>query len=317
MNGQRVLCLGEALIDVVRFEETTVEHVGGSLLNVACGLARLGHPASIGAWWAKDERGQRLARAAADAGVMIEPGTDQAPTTTVAFAEIGQGGKAAYTFDIEWALPPLRHLDQVSHLHTGSIAATLEPGGSQVVEAVRAVRGAGTISYDPNVRPALMGTPDAVVGRIEELVALTDVVKASDEDLEWLYPAQDPETIARRWRTLGPLLVVVTRGEEGALAVLGSEPDPLVVDPAAVPVVDTVGAGDSFMAGLVSGLVAEGLLGGPVARKRLASARWRDVQPALRRAVITSSITVSKAGAYAPTLDEVEAALDAEVRRTQ
>lgn len=317
MNAQRVLCLGEALIDAVRFGETTVEHVGGSLLNVACGLARLGHPASIGAWWAKDERGQRLARAAADAGVMVEPGTDQAATTTVAFAEIGQGGKATYTFDIEWALPPLQHLDQVAHLHTGSLAATLEPGGSQVVDAVRAVRETGTISYDPNVRPTLMGTPDEVLGRIEELVALADVVKASDEDLEWLYPSQDFETVARRWLSLGPLLVVVTRGEDGASALLRSEPDLLVVDPVTVPVADTVGAGDSFMAGLVSGLVAEGLLGGPAARERLASARWPDVQPALQRAAITSSITVSKAGAYAPTRDEVEAALDARARRTQ
>lgn len=130
----RVLCLGEALIDAVSANGLVTEHVGGSLLNVAAGVARLGYPASIGAWWGKDIRGDRLAQAAADAGVMVEPGTDGASHTTVAFATIDADGHATYTFDIEWALPALTDLESVTHLHTGSIAATLEPGGSQVVK---------------------------------------------------------------------------------------------------------------------------------------------------------------------------------------
>ena len=317
MSGKRVLCLGEALIDAVHCGGTTVEHVGGSLLNVATGLAQLGHRVSIGAWWAPDERGQRLASAAADAGVLVEPGTDGASRTTVAFADIQDEGKATYTFDIEWALPQLSNLDQVTHLHTGSIAATLEPGGTQVLETVRAVRPTGTISYDPNVRPALMGSPEEVLQRVEELVCLSDVVKASDEDLGWLFPDQPVEEVMRRWLTLGPLMMVVTRGPWGAYARLRNDPDLLVIDPVTATVADTVGAGDSFMAGLISGLLTADLLGTVEARERLAACRWPDVQPALHRALTTASLTVRRAGAYAPTLDEVESTRVKDSRFTQ
>lgn len=310
----RVLCLGEALIDAVSANGLVTEHVGGSLLNVAAGVARLGYPASIGAWWGKDIRGDRLAQAAADAGVMVEPGTDGASHTTVAFATIDADGHATYTFDIEWALPALTDLESVTHLHTGSIAATLEPGGSQVVKAVRAVRPHATVSFDPNVRPALMGSPNEVVARMEEFVAAADVVKASDEDLAWLYPGTPIEDVMRRWVSMGPAMLVATRGPWGAYAVLANNRDMMVIDQVDVQVADTVGAGDSFMAGLIAGLLGADLLGSAEARERLRQAQWTDVQPALHQAVVTSSITVSQAGAYAPTPGEVATVLDTDPR---
>ena len=315
--SSRVLCIGEALIDAVEVDGNVTEHVGGSLLNVAAGLSRLGENASIAAWWAKDPRGDRLAAAAAASGVAVELGTDGAERTTVAHASLDAEGRATYTFDIEWAVPTLVDLDQVSHLHTGSIAATLEPGGTQVVQATTAVRPTGTVSYDPNVRPALMGSPDQVIERVEELVALSDLVKASDEDLQWLYPDTPVEDVMRRWLTLGPSMMVTTRGPWGAYALLAANRDLLVVDQVNVTVGDTVGAGDSFMAGLIAGLLKAGFLGGPEARERLRTASWTAVQPALHQAVVTSSITVSRAGAYAPTPDEVAAVLATDPRFVQ
>ena len=161
------------------------------------------------------------------------------------------------------------------------------------------------VSYDPNVRPSLMGTPEQVVPRVEELVALSDVVKASDEDLEWLYPDTPVEDVMRRWLKLGPSVMVTTRGPWGAYAMIRHSRNMRVVDPVNVSVSDTVGAGDSFMAGLISGLVHAGLLGSTGARERLLDADWSDIQPALHRAVMTSAITVSKDGAYGPTMDEI------------
>ena len=166
----------------------------------------------------------------------------------------------------------------------------------------------GTVSYDPNARPAIMESPEKSRGRVEELVALADVVKVSDEDLEWLYGKSTPvEEVMRQWLKLGPSLVIVTRGPWGIYVKLASKRDMLVIDPLTTDVVDTVGAGDSFMGGLISGLLDADLLGSREAKGRLRSAGWDDVMPALHRATITSGLTVQRAGAYAPTHEEVAA----------
>jgi fructokinase len=209
-------------------------------------------------------------------------------------------------------VPRLDDLSEYGHLHTGSIAATLEPGGSDVVAVATRMKEHGTVSYDPNIRPALMNSPEAVVDRVELLVGLSDVVKASDEDLGWLYPGEPVEDIMRRWVRTGPAMVVVTRGPWGAYALLANNRDMLHLDQMAVAVGDTVGAGDSFMAGLVSGLLDAGFLGSADARRRLRDVDWSAVQPALHRAVVTSALTVSRSGAYAPTMAEVLAAQEAD-----
>ena len=303
----RVLSLGEALIDVVIRPESTDEHVGGSLLNVAVGIATLGQPASICAYWGRDRRGDQLRKWADSAGVEIVAGTDSAESTSVAFAHIDDEGHATYEFELTWEVPQVPDLSEFGHLHTGSIAATLEPGGSDVVATATRMKEHGTVSYDPNIRPALMKSPDAVMDRVEHLVALSDVVKASDEDVGWLYPGTPVEDVMRRWVKAGPAMVVVTRGPWGAYALLKNNRDMLHLDQLRVDVGDTVGAGDSFMAGLISGLLDAGLLGSLQARQRLANTNWSAVQPALHRAVITSALTVKRSGAYAPTMAEVEA----------
>ena len=192
-------------------------------------------------------------------------------------------------------------------VRTGSSAAPSGPGGSQVVEVIRRLRAQATVSYDPNMRPSLMGSPDEVRARVEDLIALSDVVKASDEDIQWLYPGAFLPDVLRLWGELGAAVAVITRGGQGAVYVVRSATTAEVttVPAKATTVIDTVGAGDSFMAGLVSGLLDAGYLGGPDARERLRAAGIDDLRPCVDRATATSGVTVGHAGAYAPTRAEL------------
>lgn len=305
-STESVLCVGEALIDIVDRNGKKSEHVGGSPMNVATVLATLGHPTSLASWWGNDRRGHEIERVAATAGLQVVPGSDRAERTSVANATVDEAGHATYEFDLLWEVPKLPEPRDITHLHVGSIGATLEPGGTDVLKAVKRMAIQGTVSYDPNLRPAIMRRPSSVKARVEEIVAHSDVVKVSDEDLEWLYPNTPIEEIMRNWIAKGPGLVIVTRGPWGAYAKLGADRDMLVIDALDVELADTVGAGDSFMGGLISGLIDAELLGSAAAKGNLRSARWHDVQPALHRAVISSGLTVSQEGAYAPTRQEIE-----------
>lgn len=302
-----VVVVGELLVDIVRTPDGEVaEHVGGSPANVAMGLARLGHATELACLVGTDDRGRRCTEHVEAAGVALTQGSVSSthPTST-AVATIGEQRQATYTFDLHWDLPPVVLAEGTGHVHTGSIATTLQPGAAQVTDALQRGRELGTISYDPNMRPSIMGSPDAVRPRVEELVSLADVVKCSDEDLAWLYPGTPVEEVLARWGDLGASFTLVTRGGEGVHWRLpgsgesGSEPASDVIP------VDTVGAGDSFMAGLVSGLLDAGLLGSPAARERLRAARADDIRPAVARGARTSGITVTHAGAYAPTREEL------------
>ena len=232
-----LLCVGEALIDIVhRSGRPSAEHIGGSLLNVAAGTAALGVPTRLASWWGPDARGQRLAEAAAAAGVDVVAGSDGAARTSVAQAHLDAAGHARYDFDLSWSVPALPSDAVIGHLHTGSLAATVEPGGEQVLALVERLRPDATISYDPNARPAIMGSPEAVRDRVAQLIARSDVVKASDEDIAWLYPEAEPADVLAAWAGLGPALVVMTRGGDGALARLAHDETALVVDAPAVEV---------------------------------------------------------------------------------
>ena len=310
--GSRTLVIGEALIDAVApagsreddggtGADATVEHVGGSPANVALGLAALGHPVSLATWVATDDHGNRIADHCQERGVELTPGSQGAPFTSVAHATIDGTGAATYRFELEWQLPAVPALGAYGHVHTGSIAAVLEPGGGAVRDTLGMARRTATISYDPNVRPALMGDPVEARRVIEECVALADVVKVSDEDLAWLRPEEAPDDVVADWAGRGPSLIVVTRGDQGAVARLTRTGETHVAPVPPVTVVDTVGAGDSFMAGLISGLLDDGLAGGPAARDRLRRADLAAVVPAIERAIATSRITVGQPGAHAPT----------------
>ena len=306
MTGRRVLVIGEALIDIVSdgLDDAT-EHVGGSPANVAVGLARLDHAVDFATTLGRDPRGERIAAHLGRHGVTVLPSSHGSDPTSTALATIDPTGAAAYTFDLHWNLPQLELPTHTGHVHTGSIATVLEPGARNVIAALEQARAVGTVSYDPNVRPGIMGELAAVRERVEQIVALSDVVKASEDDLELLYAGQSPSDVMALWGRLGATLTVVTLGARGVIFRTTGTGEEATEATLAERVVDTVGAGDSFMAGLVSGLLSAGLLGDPAARDRLAHATLGEVRPAVERGLATSGVTVGKAGAYAPSLDEL------------
>ena len=302
----RTLVIGESLIDIVhRPDGSTREHVGGSPANVAVGLARLGHDVTLATMIGDDERGTRIATRLDEEGVALTEGSIGERPTSVATSTLDETGAAAYTFDLTWELSEDQPLEGLAHVHTGSIAATLEPGASVVLSTLQSARPSATVSYDPNARPSLMGDPHGVRAKIEQLIGLSDVVKASDEDIAWLYDGAPLPDILRLWGLLGPALVVVTRAEKGAVIGLTITGELTSVEAPIVEVMDTVGAGDSFMAGLLSGLLEASLLGGIQARERLRSASLADVRPAVDRALACAAITVSRAGAAPPYLADL------------
>ncbi|WP_190226616.1 carbohydrate kinase family protein, partial [Streptomyces hydrogenans] len=249
------LVIGECVADIVRGPGAAdVVHPGGSPANVAYGLARLGRPATLLTQLADDPSGRLIAAHLTGAGVRLAIGGVPARTPSAVVTLDGRG-QAAYAFDIAWTLtaeePPATP-EPVRHVHLGSIAAVTEPGAATVLALTGRLRPAATVSYDPNVRPALMGEHGPAVARVERCVALADLVKASDEDLAWLYPGEPVEAVAARWLALGPAVVLVTRGGDGALAV--TREHTVAAGAPAVAVVDTVGAGDSFMSAVLDAL---------------------------------------------------------------
>ncbi|MCX4799205.1 MULTISPECIES: carbohydrate kinase family protein [unclassified Streptomyces] len=301
-----LLVIGECVADIVRLPGAADQvHPGGSPANVAYGLARLGYGTTLLTQLGPDGNGRLIRDHLAAAGVEVRTDGATAPTPSAAVT-LDDGGRAAYTFDITWTLAPVTPDRPPHHVHTGSLATVMAPGAATVLAAVESLRAAATVSYDPNVRPELMGDHDAAVRQVERCVAFSDVVKASDEDLEWLYPGRDAREVAERWLASGPALVLVTRGRDGALAVLpGGQ---VTVDALPADVVDTVGAGDAFMSGTLHALAAHGLLGA-AGRERLRSLDRATVTEVLRHAAACAAVTVARAGANPPDEGELKAAL--------
>lgn len=305
------LIIGEALIDgVSRPGKQIQEYPGGSPANVALGLARLGRSVDLATWFGTDPHGAQVRTHLKVGDVRVVPGSDRAERTSTAVATLDDTGGATYEFDLEWQVPEV-HLDSsVGVVHTGSIASILHPGADGVLEIVRAAAEFSTISYDPNLRPSIMGAVEDVRERVETLVSAADIVKVSDEDLRWLYPDQVEEEVVRRWVMEGPSLAVLTKGGAGALAVTSSTIEIEIPAPA-VTVIDTVGAGDSFTSGLLDALWSAKLLG---ANKRsdLRAIDHDTLHDALQWAVHCATITVSRAGANPPRREEVTESIDTE-----
>lgn len=298
----RVLVVGESLVDVVRKNGNEIAQPGGSPLNVAVGLRRLGVPAMLDSSFGADMHGVAIAQHLEASGVTVTPGTVHKGSTSIAEATIGADGAATYRFAIAWDPAPFTPTPgSFAAIHTGSIAAILEPGATRVEKLLVAMRHDATITFDPNVRPQLMGSPEAARARIESFVAMADVVKASDEDLAWLYPDTTLDEVMKLWREMGPSLVVVTRGGDGADAV--SESGTVHVDAPVTTVVDTIGAGDSFMAALIAALDDRGLLGGGQ-RDELRAIDVSTIRGVVEFATRCAAITVSRPGADPP--DRIE-----------
>jgi fructokinase len=305
MNSENttLLSIGEALIDVVRTESGDVAHPGGSPLNVAIGAARLGLSAVLSTRYGQDDLGGLLDAHTADSHVALTSNSRTATRTSTATATIGSDGAASYVFDIDWDWTD--DLDFVPRaVHTGSIGAVLAPGGEHVLRVIERLRLTSIVSYDPNARPKLMGDRAAAVRLVESYVRLADIVKASDEDLEWLYPDRSPVDTAKAWAIAGPAFVIVTAGGTGATVVTSDDSVSEHRAPA-VDVVDTIGAGDSFMAGLLASLHHRGLL--DVAhRGALHALTDATISAVVADALACAAITVQRAGANPPRTSDVE-----------
>ena len=309
----RVLCMGEALIDVIHQPTGEVEErVGGSIFNVARGLARLDLDTTLASWWGSDDRGKLLQAAAEAAGLQIIPGTDRAAQTSIARAEVDPTGHATYEFRLSWDLPDIPDADGYTHWHIGSFSALIPDGAAKIRELLDRRGPKVTVSYDPNVRPSLVHDLDQTRTQIEDLVKRVDIIKASDEDLDFLYPGVHRGEVAKQWlggywelRTGGPQLFVLTRGGQGAELYTPWLPAPLHVEPhAAGPMADTVGAGDSFMAGLLAGLADNHAIG--LGRVALNSLDQEELGYILDLANRTAGITVTHLGSYSPRRAELE-----------
>ncbi len=298
-----VLVVGEALVDiVVRADGSRDEHPGGSPANVALGIARLGRDVSLLSRLGSDERGLAVRRLLEASGVRLVAGTVTGDPTSTATARLDAHGAASYDFDLDWRLPADVDLTRARALHTGSIAAFLPPGGDEVLRLVQDAAGGPTISYDPNARPVLMGDAGPARTRVETFVGLADLVKVSDEDLAWLAPGEEPEAVIASWLRAGPAVVVLTRGGRGAVGVCAA--GSVTVASPKIQVVDTVGAGDSFMAALLDHLAGAGLLGAD-RRQALRAVGTDLVEGMLRHAVRVAAVTCTRPGADPPTRTEL------------
>lgn len=283
---------------------------GGSPANVAVGLARLDVPARMLARLSSDVLGRRLRAHLERNGVDLSHAVDAAESSSLAIVALQPDGSAAYDFrvdgtaDWQWTDDELTvALDGVAALHVGSLGVTTPPGGAALRRLAARARERATVTYDPNVRPLLMGSVDEVRAVVDEVLRAADVVKVSSEDLEWLAPDRSAEEVAADWLAAGPSLVVVTHGGDGAVAVARGC-GTVRRDGIAVDVVDTVGAGDSFMSALIAGLHRRGLLGA-AARDRLAGLGADEVAALLDEAITASAITCSRLGADPPTAAEL------------
>ncbi|NBM14499.1 carbohydrate kinase [Streptomyces sp. GC420] len=322
MTGPRVTVLGECVADAftdpaVRAPVTTSRGItlrvlpGGGPANTAVALARLGTPTRFLGRISHDVFGELFRTHLTGSGVDLTGSVSAHESSTLAVADLDRHGQAAYSFhaegtaDWQWtsgelAAVPLRG---TACLHTGSLALIREPGGTRVEEYLRTVREHATVSVDPNVRPRLV-PPAAYRTRLPRWCELADILRLSEDDLELLLPGATPEEACDTWHSMGARLVVVTLGGRGALASLDGERVTVPAPP--TEVVDTVGAGDSFTAGLLHRLAVLGRLGG-----RLGGLTPGEVAESCSYAARVAALTCAVPGADPPWACDVAAGPDA------
>ncbi|MCW2780655.1 MAG: hypothetical protein JWR35_1104 [Marmoricola sp.] len=289
-----IVVVGESLVDVViDVDGDTTEAVGGSPLNVAVGLARLDVPTILITQAGTDERGGRIVNhvSASGAEIIASPGPNSTAT-----ARLDRLGGATYDFDIEWSLPH-QELPACDALHLGSLGALIEPGRNSVLDLFDQAYARGVfISYDPNIREPFLDDRTEAWRQVELIADRSTLVKLSDQDVELLQPGADLEDIARSLlageRTE---LVVITRGADGATAYVtdGS----VSVEAPEIVVVDTVGAGDAFMAATLAILFESDAMGEFGAGVPTDEA---DLRRLLQGAVEVAALTCLRRGADSP-----------------
>jgi fructokinase len=303
-----ILISGEALVDLIPDPDRDGRYDavrGGSPYNVAIGLGRLGAPTAFVSRISADANGEAQAAALANEGVDLSLVVRDSKPTPLAFVMRGtaQTGSRysfyldATAFDGRWPFPAVWP-EGARHLHVGSISAVDPRHGESVVAAIGRARELATTSYDPNIRPLVTPDRDSVVALVERQVALASIVKASEEDLEWLYPGRETEDALGQWARLGPSFCVATLGSRGAVAFLGGLRTSVAAPK--VEVVDTVGAGDSFMSSLLAAMDRDRALGAGAPTPSL-----DRLEAWLAFAAAASAITCMRKGSDPPTRAEV------------
>ena len=307
-----ILCCGEALIDMIPKPTETdgigyVPYTGGAIFNTAIGLGRLGVKVGMLSGISTDLFGEQLAAALNASDVETSRLIRSDCPTTLAFVRLVDG-HATYSFYDENSagrtiltsdLPDLS--DDIEAMYFGGISLCSEPGATtyQALQARECAK--RVVMLDPNIRPSFVEDVEVYRARIDAMVANSDIVKVSDEDLNWIYPGA--ESLAEKLKKIhaaGPSVVILTRGEEGSTAFLanGAEIHAAVEK---VDVVDTVGAGDTFNAGFLARLSELGLL----TKAALRSAKPDEIQSALAFGAKVAAVTVSRAGANPPWRSEL------------
>ena len=308
-----ITSVGELLVDFLPIMEDGrtigfIMHAGGAPYNVAVGLARLGQPAAFAGKVSSDLFGRYLRECAEREGIDTRFLLTADAPSTLAFVATEQG-EPAYAFYDEGAadtmltsdeVPP-RLFEETSILHFGSISLLRGSTPAAVVAIVERLKGRALLSFDPNVRPEVVRDEEAYRVLLDYLFSLTDLVKLSAADVQWLAPGETVENFASELSVRGPGLVVITRGGEGVIAVRGEER--WQVPPMPVDVVDTVGAGDAFSAGLLAGLAERGV----TSRQALAELPAQEIEASLKFASTVASLTCTRPGADPPRYDELPA----------
>ena len=300
-----VVC-GEALIDMVTTGDSTRRPTpGGGPFNTARALARLEAPAAFLGHFSTDEFGRMLADQLAADGASLALATFGPEPTTVAVANIGRDGLAEYEFFIDGTSAPNLTLDmipaelpaQVKAVHLGTLGLVLDPMAKSLAALVRREHRRRLVMLDPNIRPILTTDPQ-YRPRLDSLISQSTIVKASDADLDWLFPGLDRMAAARALLARGPKMVVVTLGAKGAIGVTASAE--VRVPAPAVRVVDTIGAGDAFGAALLAWLHDHGRLSRDLRLDR------EELRAALEFACLVASITCTRPGADPPRRAELK-----------
>lgn len=304
-----ILCCGEALIDMLPRDlggqPAFAPHPGGAVFNTAIALGRLGATTGFFSGLSTDLFGDQLTEALKASHVTSDLAVRTARPTTLAFVRLVDG-QASYAFYDENTagrmlskadLPTL--LDHVTAMFFGGISLVAEPCGTVYEGLMQREAGRRVMMLDPNIRPGFITDEGAYRARIGRMIAMSDIVKVSDEDLHWLEGPGDLAALARGLCARGPQLVCVTQGAQGAWGITAEQA--VFVPARKVAVVDTVGAGDTFNAGVLAALRLAGLCKGG----RLARLEPGQIEAALTRGSAAAAITVSRAGANPPWAHEI------------
>jgi fructokinase len=298
----QVWVVGEVLIDLIPESVYRKPVVGGGPANTAKALAKLGIDTQFIDGISTDGYGQMAKNELVSAGIKLDYVKYSDKPTCLAIVSLSESGSATYefvientaTFDFNSNWLPKPHVERPPLLHLGTLATVIEPGASVLFEWAQSVAKVAPIVFDPNIRPAVISDRAKYIDQTERWVAISSVVKVSDDDLKWLYPSLDVEQVVNDWISKGPSLIVVTYGEEGLIGYRKNES--CSINAIKVVVADTVGAGDTVGAVLVEAIVNDGL-------DSLTGSRLETM---LKRAAKAASITVSRVGANPPTSEELE-----------